>query len=159
MGWTLRGALSTNDDALTRRFTIISTEGDAVILCDSVFANVDAVVTAERSGVLAISYDPFTATDRTVQSGKGWMTVDDAVSVITVGSVPQIDTTTVYMNSIGYRLLTAYHSDERRAVRAGELVAVRRVVFYSSLPAADAQRLAKRTARALKRNKFNRISH
>jgi len=157
--WTLKGALSTNDDALTRRFTLISTEGDAVIFCDSVFANVDAVITAERSGVLAISHDPFTATTRMVQGGKGWMTIDDAVSVITDGSVPQLGTTTEYMNSVGYRLVTAYYSDEPHAVKAGQLVAVRRVVFYTNLPAAEAQRLAKRTARALKRNKFNRIRY
>ena len=155
--WTLKGALSTNDDALTRRFTIISTEGDAVILCDSVFANVDAVITAERSGVLAISHDPFTATTRAVQSGSGWMTIDDAVTIITDGATPVLDSTTEYMNSVGYRLMTACYSNERRSVRAGELVAVRRVAFYSNLPAANAQRLAKRTAQVLKRNKFNRI--
>ena len=155
--WTVRGALSTNDSALTRRFTLISTAGDAVILVDSVFANEDAVITAERSGVVALSYDPFTRTERDVQSGKGWMTIDDAVTVITDGATPVIGTETAYMNSIGYRLMTAYESDERRSVRAGELVAVRRMVFYADKPAVEASHDAKRIARYLKRNKIHRI--
>lgn len=157
-GWMLRGALSTNDDALTRRFTIVSTDADAVILIDSVFANADAVITAERSGVLAISYDPFTRTERTVRCGTGWMNIDDAVTVVTDGPQPVLGDSTAYMNSVGYRLLTAYHSDERRPVRAGQLVAVRRVVFYADQKAAATARRAKATVRKLKRNNINVLS-
>ena len=157
-GWMLRGALSTNDDALTRRFTIVSTDADAVILIDSVFANADAVITAERSGVLAISYDPFTSTERTVRCGTGWMNIDDAVTVVTDGPQPVLGDSTAYMNSVGYRLLTAYHSDERRPVHAGELVTVRRVVFYADQKAAATARRAKATVRKLKRNNINVLS-
>ena len=86
------------------------------------------------------------------------MNIDEAVTDVTDGPQPVLGDSTAYMNSVGYRLLTAYHSDERRPVRSGQLVAVRRVVFYADQKAAATARRAKATVRKLKRNNINVLS-
>ena len=62
--WTMNGELLTNDGTLDHRFAIFSTPGNAVILINNVRAREACTITKEKTGLMAISVDPFTSTSR-----------------------------------------------------------------------------------------------
>jgi hypothetical protein len=62
--WTMNGELLTNDGTLDHRFAIFSTPGNAVIYINNVRAREACTITKEKTGLMAISVDPFTSTSR-----------------------------------------------------------------------------------------------
>ena len=62
----MNGEINTNDSTLNNRFAIYSTPANAVIYLDAVRANKDARILGARGGLMAISLDEFTDTNRTL---------------------------------------------------------------------------------------------
>lgn len=147
--FTLRGSLLLDQGALTLHFRLRATHGDAVVYTDTLIANRDVTVTADRGGMLAISTDPFLRPSRDVLTGgprhrnsASWATVDDRVSVLSDATLAWGDESVD--NSIATTKLYAFHSDSIRSYATGDTVGIHRALFFTSLPARDAAALAKK---------------
>ena len=167
--WVMNGELQTNDAALNNRFAIYSTPGNAVIYIDYVRANDDAVITAEKGGLMAISVDEMTKTSRTFYynptitqreldgttfttlSGS-WVNVDNTFGIVSPRSPLTLRPSSLTKqfafgerannNSVMTAKLYASYSDTRREVSKGSLVDSRAVVYYSNISAEQTSRLA-----------------
>ena len=155
--YTMNGELQTNDAALNNRFAIYSTPGNAVIYIDNVRANSAATITAEKGGLMAISVDELTRTQRTLTTESGSVTTDGSSLANLDGSWINIDgavgiVTPVYRkfafgdkannNSVMTAKLYTFYADQSRAVKANETVSRRAVAYYSNVDAATTQQLA-----------------
>ena len=169
--WVMNGELQTNDSALNHRFAIWSTPGNAVIYHDLVRANEPCTITAERGGLMAISVDEMTQTERTLYNSDGhrrlngstlttmpgpWVNVDNALGITILHHQPStlipspLPTgvghiafgETANNNSIMTAKLFVSYSDRRRTVAKGETVDRRSMVYYTSITADETSRLA-----------------
>ena len=172
--YVMNGELNTNEGTLNHRFVLYSTPKNALIYLDYVTANADAIIIAEKGGLLAISTDELMKTSRTLyymggqQTTDGsqmvtfespWVNIDNELGVINVnpndntnpalplggvggGFIAFGDRTA--NNSIFTSKLYPMYSNTSRAVKAGETVDARNLVYYSNINAKKTQKMAKR---------------
>ena len=155
--YVMNGELNTNDATLNNRFAIYSTPGNAVVYLDYVRANAPATITAEKGGLMAVSVDELTKTKRTFYTSSGyrqldgstltrmsgsWINIDNAVGIVT-----PVDRTFAFgekanNNSVMTAKLYALYSNGSRSVKAGEVVGVRHLTYYSNIDAATTAELS-----------------
>ena len=155
--WLLEGSLLTNEGALTKQFFIYSTPGDAVVVGEKVIANRDALIRADRGGLLAISVDPFICHERNILTAPHWANVDDHVGIIAFaekGNTLPVLADTTLDNSIRTAKIYSFYSNAPRSVKAGEVVDERVAVYYSQLSAAKTKKYARKMRRKLKKDVF-----
>jgi len=165
--YTMDGELITNEGALTKRFVLYSTPGNAIICMEKVIANEDCTITADKGGMLAISVDELTKTQRTLFYENGstttdgatvtsfhsnWVNIDNEVGVAVLrfdnevgGLLP--DNQMAFgdrqnNNSILTAKLYPAYSNEPREVKKGDVVDHRVFIYYSNITATETQRLA-----------------
>lgn len=164
--YTMNGELLTNGSALDHRFAIYSTPGNAIVYLDCVRAVGDAVVTAERGGLMAVSTDPFTKEERNLYYGSArsdsmdcvrsdgthllrlcsdWINIDNAVGIVAPGNAAMAFGDRAAHNSILTSKLYPHYSDGRREYGAGEPVGMRSVVYYSNISAERTREMRDRT--------------
>lgn len=163
--WVMNGELQTNDDALNHRFAIYSTPGNAVLYVDLVCANADCTITCEKGGLMAVSVDEFTATERTLyhpdmlvgsnnygQKLDGtvlttlpgpWVNVDNQLGIVGSGNKKMAFGERSNNNSVMTARLYASYSDESHTVEKGELVDSRTLVYYSNVTAEETSTLSR----------------
>ena len=158
--YVMNGELNTNDGALNNRFALYSTPGNAVIYIDYVRANQAATVTAAKGGLMAISVDELTKTQRTFYSKEGikqsngatltvmnspWVNIDNALGMATFS----VDNTPQKMafgerannNSIMTAKLYALYNNTSRTFKQNEIVDRRAMAYYSNTTAEATQAL------------------
>lgn len=159
--YAMNGELNTNAATLNNRFALYSTPGNAVVYLDYVRANATATVTGERGGLMAISTDPLTKTKRTLHHANGktqtdgsattvlpttWVNIDNALGVVSIGKDSKMAFGDRSLNnSIQTAKLYPLYSADRRAVRQGDVVGRRNVIYYSNVDAAVTVKMAAQT--------------
>jgi len=158
--YVMNGELNTNDATLNNRFAIYSTPGNAVIYIDYVRANSSATITAEKGGLMAISVDDFTKTQRTLYSPDTdnnadchcythqqlngsrfttlpgqWVNIDNALSIVNAKPKNMAFGERANNNSINTAKLYASYSKQRRSVKADDVVDSRAIIYYSNISA------------------------
>ncbi len=149
-GYTMNGELKTNEGALDLRFALYSTPGNAVIYTDEVSALSDGTVTGEFGGLLAISTDEFTRTERTVHCNSGsevcdgtelktflgdWINIDDELGVVGRNGKSAAFGDRQNNNSILTSKLYPMYGNERRSFGTGEVIDRRSLVYYCNVNA------------------------
>jgi hypothetical protein len=155
-GYTMNGSLKTNDEALTQCFALYSTPGNALIYIDYVRANTASTVTGARGGLLAISTDELTKTQRTLYHENGsfqsngsstkefessWVNIDNEIGVVAPGQTTMAFGDRGANNSIYTSKLYPLYSNVSRSVKVGEIDR-RSLVYYSGVSAAATQEFA-----------------
>lgn len=150
-GYLMNGEMNVNGGALNNRFAIFSTPGNAIIYLDYVTANSAATITAEKGGLLAISTDELMKTQRTLYFDKDgemshkqtdgstfmtfnseWVNIDNELGVVSKGNGKKIAFgDRGANNSIYTSKLYPMYSNQNRAVKAGEVVDARNLIYYS----------------------------
>ena len=146
--WTASGLLIENDSALERRFSIHSTAEGTLVYTDTVRALTDLTGVSDKTGLLAISTDPFTATERTLRHADGAVSVSgdtlttlrtphlsiDGHLTVTVreggGTMAFADRRNV--NSVMTSLLYPCYDARPRPYKNGELVARHHIVYSAN---------------------------
>jgi hypothetical protein len=156
-GYVMNGSLKTNDEALTQCFAFYSTPGNAFIYVDYVRANTASTITGARGGLLAISTDELTKTQRTLYHENGrfqgngsstkefetsWINIDNEIGVVAPGQKTMAFGDRGANNSIYTSKLYPLYSNESRSVKVGEIDR-RSLVYYSSVSAEATQEYAK----------------
>jgi len=155
-GYAMNGELNTNEGTLNNRFAIYSTPHNALIYLDHVTANADAVIKAEKGGLLAISTDELMRTERTLYYAdhdaistrtsdgselftmpSSWVNVDNEVGVISCNDKVIAFGDRSANNSIYTSKLYPMYSTDSRSVRKGQTVDTRHLIYYNNI---DAQR-------------------
>ena len=155
--YVMNGELNTNDASLNNRFAIYSTPGNAVIYIDYVRANAPVTITAEKGGLMAISMDEFTKTQRTFYTAEGeqlldgitlkklttpWVNIDNQLGIVTNKNQMGFGERSNNNSVMTSKLYTCYDNTSR-SVKAGQTVDRRAVVYYSNT---DAQTTAQLSA-------------
>lgn len=148
--YTMNGELNINDESLNHRFAIFSSPGNAVTYIDYVVANKDVNILTEKGGLMGISIDDFTNTQRTlysdagskdynkdtedyVVSGCNWINIDNTVGVVTNGEKDIFMGEVENNNSIYTAQLSSLYSKKNRTVKKGDLVDKRMITYYSNI--------------------------
>lgn len=171
--YVMNGELNTNEGALNHRFVLYSTPKNALIYLDYVTANTDAITTAAKGGLLAISTDELMKTSRTLyyKNGKqttdgsqmvtvesNWVNIDNELGVVNANLSHNLNHNSYLApytsriafgdrganNSIFTSKLYPLYTNTPRSVRAGEVVDARNLVYYSNINAKKTQKMAKR---------------
>ena len=155
--YVMNGELNTNDGTLNNRFAIYSTPGNAVIYIDYVRANQNATITAEKGGLMAISVDELTKTQRTVFTEEpdirchcttsqqltgstftkikgSWANIDDELGIVSSTSQVAFGEK-ANNNSIMTAKLYTLYSDQSRQVKKDEVAGKRYAIYYSKVSA------------------------
>ena len=165
--WVMNGELQTNDAALNHRFAIYSTPGNAVLYLDNVRANTDCTITCEKSGLMAISVDEFTATSRTlycpdyqqhqldgtrltVMPGP-WVNVDDQLSIVNLSGKQSAFGERANNNSVMTAKLYALYENASRTVKHHDVVDRRALAYYVNTTAQETSLFYRRLT-SLKQN-------
>lgn len=163
--YVMNGELLTNGSALNNRFAIYSTPSNAVIYLDHVTALDSCTITAEKGGLLAISVDELTRTQRDIyvpwadsvrhfsldgsalfQFPAEWVNIDNEVGVVGARNGKQIAFGgRSNNNSILTAKLYPLFSDSVRTVVPGAVVDARGLVYYSLISAEDTELRALQT--------------
>ena len=156
-GWTMNGELNTNDAALNNRFSIYSTPGNAVIYIDNVRANSDVTITKEKGGLMAISMDELTKTQRTLIHENGtatvsnsntqtlstsWLNIDGELGFVGTGEKEMCFGDRANNNSVMTSKLYSLYSGKSRSVKTGDVVDRRIMVYYTNVDATQTKNLA-----------------
>ena len=98
--FTMNGRLNMNDASLENSFVLAATRGNAIVYLNNIKALQAGTLTGRRGGLLAITTDPFTRSQRTlyyaggrtqtdgkklVQFDADWANIDNSIGVVTVG--------------------------------------------------------------------------
>jgi hypothetical protein len=98
--FTIKAKTAENDSTLIRHFTITTT-ADGLEYSDTVeVIDPEAKITADRTGLLAVSDDPFTSTDRQYDVHPGTTVIDGLLSIISDSPSPAVVTDRSTNNSI-----------------------------------------------------------
>ena len=148
----MNGELQTNDEALNNRFALYSTPGNAVVYLDEVRANIPCTITKEKGGLMAISVDEFTNTNRTLYTAEGqmtldgtnlttmngpWINVDNCFGIVNLDSKQMAFGEKANNNSVMTALLFASYNDQPRNLKQNETADQRILVYYSNTDAAS----------------------
>ena len=160
--FVMNGELLTNGGALDNRFAIYSTPGNAVIYLDRVCAEDDVTVRRALGGLMAISMDEFTATERDIYTADcpggrrvdgdslcrfatDWANIDNDLGFVSPGNRAMALGDRANNNSIMTAKLYPLYSDTPRSVTRGELVDSRYLIYYTSVSAAETEALRDRS--------------
>lgn len=162
----MTGELITNDGALSNQFVIFSTPFNAIVYMDYVTALDSCTITAEKSGLLAISTDELTSLTRTLYySNDGtniesittdgsemktftsqWTNIDNNIGVVSLSLLPDRQMAfgeRANNNSImTSKFYSCYNAKEPVSVTPGQLVNAHAYVFYSNIDAEQTQKNA-----------------
>lgn len=152
--WVMNGELLTNDNTLNNRFAIYSTPGNAVIYIDYVRARTPCIVTAEKGGLMAISVDELTKTERTLFTADGEKQLDGTtlttmngpwVNIDNVFGIATFSADNIYKkmafgerannNSVMTAKLYALFDDTSRSYQPNDVVDRRAMAYYSNTTA------------------------
>ena len=158
--FAMNGELNTNEGTLNNRFAIYATPGNAVIYLDNVRANADAVITAEKGGLAAVSVDELTKTRRTLYTETGhrlldgaglstfstpWVNVDNALGIVQLAADGKYKDMAFGDRSNNNSILTArlytLYGAGKRTCRRNDVVDRRALVYYSNTTATGTRRL------------------
>ncbi len=157
--YVIKGTLETNGHSLQNDYMLFVTDNNLVLYMDIVRALDSCTISQEKGGLLAISTDPFTKTERTL-TGKGgetvtdgerlktfctdWLNIDDCVGILVRNkkdSNIMVFGERQNNNSVLTSKLYSSYSDMKRTVRAGDFVDVRNIAYYSNVSAKETKRL------------------
>ena len=157
--YVMNGELNTNDASLNRRFAIYSTPTNALVYIDYVTALASGKVTADKTGLLAVSTDEFMRLKRTLYYGvadsegnvkishkqldgttfttmtSDWVNVDNELGVVSDGGKKIAFGDRGANNSIYTSKLYPMYDDESRTVKSGDVVDMHRLCYYSLVDA------------------------
>ena len=150
--FAVSGTLRTNEGSLSDNYLLFASPNNLVIYFDMVRALADCTIQKERGGLLGISTDPFTATNRTLYLADGqpvtsdghdfqvfnsqWANIDGSVAVLVAnqkGSNQMAFGEQKNNNSILTSRFYAAYSDSVRTVTSGEVVDIRLFAYYSNI--------------------------
>ncbi len=158
--YTMYGELLTNGGTIDHRFAVFSTSGNAVGYLDHVSTLADVTINKELGGLMAISVDELTRTQRTLHHEKGttltngstiltadteWMNVDDEVGFVSIGTRGMAFGNRANNNSIMTAKLYPAYSTVARTLSKGMLADRRNVVYYCHVDANTTRKLAQQT--------------
>ena len=158
--YVMNGELNTNDATLNNRFAIYSTPGNAVIYIDYVRANAAATITAEKGGLMAVSVDELTKTQRTLYypdysndydcqcfthkqlDGSAfttlpgpWVNIDNALSIVNASGKSFAFGEKANNNSVMTARLYGSYNNQSRTVKKDSVVDRRAIAYYSNITA------------------------
>ena len=156
--YTMNGKLNTNGNSLENNFTLYSTPGNAVIYMDYVVGKTNGTITEEKGGLMAISTDPFTKTQRTLYHAKGraqtdgsqlktfesnWVNIDNEVGIVCTSTGKSVAFGDRELNSSIFlsKIYPAY-SNNGRTFSNGSIVDRRHIIYYSNVDSAATALLA-----------------
>ncbi|MBO4802022.1 MAG: hypothetical protein J5545_09195 [Bacteroidaceae bacterium] len=155
--FTMNGRLQMNDGVLENSFVLAATRGNAVIYMNNVKALADGTLTGRRSGLLAITTDPFTRPLRTLYYGSGraqtdgkeltqfsstWANIDNSVGIVTVdGTGKMAFGEQSNNNSILCSKFYPMYSADEEAFTKDSTVESATVIYYSQVDSATTARL------------------
>lgn len=156
--YTMNGKLMTNGNSLENNFTLFSTPGNAFIYMDYVVGKTNGTITEEKSGLMAISTDPFTKEKRTLYHSKGrlqtdgsqlksfmgnWVNIDNEVGIVNTTTDKSIAFGDRELNSsIFLSKIYPVYSADGRSFSNGSIVDRRHIIYYSNVDSADTEQLA-----------------
>ena len=149
--YVMNGELNTNDAALNHRFAIYSTPGNAVVYLNYVRANQNVTINKEKGGLMAISVDELTKTQRTLYTPDGnkkldgtafttwngpWVNIDNALGIITFSNTHAFKKMAfgerANNNSVMTAKLYALYDDINRSYKQNDVVDIRAMAYYSN---------------------------
>ena len=152
--YVMNGELNTNDAALNHRFAIYSTPGNAVIYLDYVRAKQNVTINKEKGGLMAISVDELTKTQRTLYTPDGnkkldgtafttwngpWMNIDNTLGITTFSDTNYFKEMAfgerANNNSVLTAKLYALYNDTKRSHKQNDIVDRRAMAYYSNATA------------------------
>ena len=150
--FVMNGTVNTNDATLQNRFVLAATPGNAIILMSRVKALADGTLNGRRGGLLAISTDPFTSTQRTLFHAQGnittngheatlltspWVNIDQSVGIVTLGGKGQMRFGDRSLsNSIFMSKLYPLFSSDKEPFLSGQVIDHTTVIYYLRVNAA-----------------------
>lgn len=137
--WVMNGRLLCNDSTLDHRFVIWSTPGNAVVYMDEVRARQDVTVLHERGGLLAISMDEMTVTERHLYHQ---MNIDSQFGFVAQPAGKAVFGKRENCNSVMTAPLYIFYSDSVRHYREGDVVGQRQVAYYSNVDTTTTRQLS-----------------
>ena len=154
--YTMNGELRTNGSSLDNRFALYSTPGNAVIYLDLVQGLTSGTITGERGGLMAISVDELTRTQRTLYYEGGrkrldgsslqpfttnWLNIDGQVGFVSQSDKRMTFGDRANNNSILTARLYPSYSTESRTFQKGSVVDRRNIIYYSNISAEETARM------------------
>lgn len=156
--YTMNGKLLTNDSKLENNFALYSTPGNAFIYLDYVVGRSDGTITRAQGGLMGISTDPFTKTQRTLYFHNGriqtdgaeftefsspWVNIDNQIGIATAseGNTMAFGDRAL-SNSIYTAKIYPMYEAGNRAFANGETVDRRHLVYYSGVDSLETAQLA-----------------
>ncbi|MCR5851587.1 MAG: hypothetical protein K6G92_12905 [Bacteroidaceae bacterium] len=156
--FTMNGRLQTNDATLENSFVLAATSGNALIYMNHVKGLQSGTITGRRGGLLAITTDPFTRSQRTLYHAAGrvqtdgtkqiqfqsdWANIDNSIGIVTVGGTNQMSFgEQANNNSILCSKFYPLYSVESETFAKDQVVDCSAVVYYSQVDSATTSRLA-----------------
>ena len=156
--YTMNGKLLTNDNALENNFALYSTPGNAFIYLDYVVGRKDGTITRSQGGLMGISVDPFTKTQRTLYFRNGrvqsdgtefcefsspWVNIDNQIGIATAESENKMAFgDRALSNSIYTAKIYPLYQAGNRTFEQGETVDRRHLIYYSNVDSLQTARLA-----------------
>lgn len=159
--YTMNGSLLTNDNTLRNSFALYATPGNAFIYVDYVTGNASGTITREQGGLMAVSTDCFTRSQRTLYYKGGrrqtdgseftefkspWVNIDNSVGIV----VPDEENRMAFgdraqSNSIDMAKIYPSYSAQSRTFKQGDVVDRRHIVYYSNVDSMATATLYRRT--------------
>ena len=155
--FTMNGRLVTNDSTLENAFALVATRGNAVVYLNNVRGLQEGTITGRRTGLLAITTDPFTSEKRTIYTEDGevttdgtalqtmqspWANIDNSIGIVTLGGTGQMGFgDRALNNSIQCAKFYPLFSNTNEHFIVGETVDRATIVYYSRVDAATTARL------------------
>ncbi len=155
--FTMNGRLETNDATLENSFVVAATRSNAVVYLNNVKALQGGTITGRRSGLLAITTDPFTAEQRTIYTADGeytgngaatqtfatdWANIDNSIGIVTLGATGQMAFgDRALNNSIQCAKFYPIYSQKNETFAKGKTVDRTAVIYYSRIDASKTQAL------------------
>ena len=156
--FTMNGRLNTNDATLENSFVLAATPGNAIIYMNNVKGLQSGTITGRRGGLLAITTDEFTRTQRTLYHATGrvqadgsktvqiegaWANIDNSIGVVTVNGTNQMAFgERANNNSINCSKFYPLYSATSEAFTKGKVVDRTAVIYYSRVDSATTKALA-----------------
>jgi hypothetical protein len=139
--WTLQGHLLCNDATIDLRFTLHSTDGNALVYTDTVRAREDLTIRCEKGGLTAISEDESTSQHRHYYFGPGWVNIDNRFGIVNrSGKQMKLDAPR-NNNSVLTALLYASYDDRTRHYHKGDIIDTRHIIYYSNVTRQQTEQL------------------
>lgn len=167
--YVISGTLETNQHSLQNNYMLFATSNNLVLYLGIIIALDSCTVSGEKGGLLAISTDPFTKTERTLTYNEGkltsdgeqlstftsdWVNVDDCLGIVVRSNKDSNKSCNTMAfgerqnnNSVLTSKLYSSYSDREKSFDKGDVVDARCIAYYSNVSAKETQRLNNKTQR------------